>query len=286
MRNSVVVGGLPESGKTTFLAAFWHLVTERDIETVLQFHNLETGSQAYLNEIAAVWREARVQERTAVTGGEVVTMNLLASDGVSPLRLTVPDLPGEEFQQMWEDRICNNSVASNLSAGGLIFFIHSDTIRAPSWVVDEVALSKQLGLPIAQDQEVPWHARLSPTQVQVIGLLQLLREPPLDRGARKLAIVLSAWDKGQGEGLDPDEYLRTKLPMLHQYLTRNADGWDWRAYGLSAQGGDYDPSDRDKPKTPGAEALREMPSPSMRIRLVRGKVETHDLTEPVAWLTE
>jgi type IV secretory pathway ATPase VirB11/archaellum biosynthesis ATPase len=32
---SVVIIGLPESGKTTFLAALWHLITERDVETMV-----------------------------------------------------------------------------------------------------------------------------------------------------------------------------------------------------------------------------------------------------------
>jgi len=31
-KQSVVIIGLPESGKTTFLGALWHLVTAREIE--------------------------------------------------------------------------------------------------------------------------------------------------------------------------------------------------------------------------------------------------------------
>ena len=54
---AVVIIGLPESGKTTFLAALWHLITERDVETVLQFHTLRAGTTAHLNEIAARWRD-------------------------------------------------------------------------------------------------------------------------------------------------------------------------------------------------------------------------------------
>ena len=42
---SIVIIGLPESGKTTFLAALWHLITERDVDTVLRLpHAVRGGS--------------------------------------------------------------------------------------------------------------------------------------------------------------------------------------------------------------------------------------------------
>ena len=82
---SVVIIGLPESGKTTFLGALWHLVTAREIDTVLRFHNLRSGDVGHLNAIAARWREARVQERTAV-GSSASTCSIgvmLPSAGLS-----------------------------------------------------------------------------------------------------------------------------------------------------------------------------------------------------------
>ncbi len=51
---SVVIIGLPASGKTTFLAALWHLVTARDVDTVLRFGTLRVGDAAHLNAIARV----------------------------------------------------------------------------------------------------------------------------------------------------------------------------------------------------------------------------------------
>lgn len=282
---SVVIIGLPESGKTTFLGALWHLVIERDIETALRFHNLRSGDVTHLNAIAARWRDARVQERTAVGGNKLVSMNLLDSAN-TPVRVTFPDVAGEAYRRMWEERACDPDVAEILQAGGILFFIHADTIRPPQWVVDETELCKRLGLPVPEGQEVPWHPRLAPTQVQAIGLLQLLRKPPLDIGPRRLAIMLSAWDKVADEGLEPYAYLKAKLPMLGQYLERAADGWDWRVYGLSAQGGEYDSTKEGAPPSEEAEALRNLDQASKRIRLIAGATETHDVTEPLAWLME
>ena len=285
IERSVVIIGLPESGKTTFLGALWHLVTAREIETVLRFHNLRSGNVAHLNAIATRWREARVQERTAVGGNKLVSINLLDQSGLA-VRVTFPDIAGEAYRRMWEERTCDLVVADVLRADGVLLLIHADTIRTPRWVVDDVELSRKLSLPVPQGEETPWHPRLAPTQVQIVALLQLLREPPLDVGPRRVAIMLSAWDLVAEEELNPQAFLTARLPLLGQYLRGKADGWDWRIYGLSAQGGAYDSTEEDVSPTAEAEALRNLDQPSARIRLVRGDAEIRDLTEPLAWLME
>ena len=282
---SVVIIGLPASGKPPFLGALWHLVTSREVDTVLRFHNLRSGEVAHLNAVAARWREARVQERTAVGGNKLVSMNLLDEVGTN-VRVTFPDVAGEAYRRMWEDRVCEADVAEMLRAGGAMLFIHANTVRAPKWIVDQTALSRILGLPPTEGTVVPWHPRFAPTQVQVVDLLQLMRKPPLDVGPRRLAVMLSAWDTVEEEGLGPDAFLNSKLPLLGQYLRRSADGWDWRVYGLSAQGGNYDSSAEVDDRSDEAEALRNLDQPSERIRLLYGGVETRDLTEPLAWLME
>lgn len=284
-KRSVVIIGLPASGKTTFLAALWHLITARDLNTSLRFGDLRAGDVSHLNAIAARWRDAKVQDRTAVTGNRLVSMNLLDRIGDS-LQVTFPDLPGEGYRRMWEDRDCEPETAAVLRTGGVLLFIHADTIRSPRWVVDEIALSRELGLEVPDGEVAPWHPRLAPTQVQLVDLLQLLRASPLDAGPRRLAVMLSAWDKASGEGLSPEVYLGDKLPLLAQYLRRGADGWTYRIYGLSAQGGDYDPIEEGGELLAEAEDLRNLDNASSRIKLVGPAPETHDLTEPLAWLIE
>lgn len=285
VERSIVVIGLPESGKTTFLAALWHLISQHEVKTVLSFDTLAGVKADHLNEIAARWREARIQDRTALGGKRLVSMNLKDGDGLA-VRVTFPDLPGEAFRRMWENRECEPEVEEFLRGRDVLFFVHSDTIQSPRWVVEEVSLTRELGLETVEDQAVRWHPSLAPTQVQLVDLLQLLRRPPLDTGTRRLAIMLSAWDKARDEGLEPEVYLKERLPLLNQYLQSRADGWYWRVYGLSAQGGDYDPTDADASPVPEADALRSLDSPSERIQLVEGGVQTNDLTRPLAWLME
>jgi hypothetical protein len=282
---SVVIIGLPGSGKTTFLAALWHLITERDLNTLLRFHTLINGDVTHLNEIAARWREAKVQERTAIGGSRMVSMNLLDTSDL-PVRVTFPDVPGEAYRRMWEERECESELARILKAGGIMLFIHSDAIVSPNWVVDEIKWSNALGLELEPGIEIPWHPKLAPTQVQLVDLLQLLRAEPLDVGPRKLAIMLSAWDKASSENLTPQTYLATKLPLLFQYLRSESDGWEYRIYGLSAQGCDYDSTEPESVPKAEAESARNLDQPSTRIKLIADRIETHDITEPLVWLME
>ena len=241
---SVVVLGLPGSGKTTFLAALWHLATERDIETKLKFGGLKTGDSGHLNGIARLWRDAVVQERTAISGNRQVSMNFVNVDG-KELRVTFPDVPGEAYQRMWEVRDCEAEVAKGLQATGVLLFIHSDTIDQPRWVVDETQLSEAMGVEMEEGGgDVGWRPDLAPTQVQLVDILQMMRCRPLDIGSRRVAVMLSAWDKVAEEGSCPEEFLITRLPLLAQHLRQPSNGWTARVYGLSAQGGDYDRCER------------------------------------------
>ncbi len=63
---------------------------------------------------------------------------------------------------------------------------------------------------------------------------------PLNVQIHRIAIVLSAWDKVEEEGQSPERFVGERLPLLKQYLDSGADGWQWKVYGVSAQGGDYE----------------------------------------------
>ena len=280
---SIVIIGLPESGKTTYLAALWHQITAGDVETKLRFRNLLAGNSKHLNSIAARWRNAIVQERTALTGNRRVSMNLFDTADQA-VCVTFPDVPGETYRGMWENRVCDSEIADILRNGNVLLFIHADTIQAPKWTVDEVAISAEAGVEKPDGPVEAWKPVHAPTQVQLVDLLQLLRLPPLDAGPRFLAVMLSAWDKAHEEGLEPESYFETKLPLLSQYLCSGGDDWNWRVYGLSAQGGEYDTGESDGQRVCEAEELRNLDRPSERIKLVGPKGDSHDLTAPLAWL--
>lgn len=278
---SVVVMGLPGSGKTTYLAALWHLVSEGEIDSKLQYVSLRAGNVDHLHEIATRWREARKQERTAQSGDKLVSM-ILQAEGAPPQTVTFPDVAGEAFSQMWEQRECDETIASWLKAPGVLLFVHVDKCAVPKWVIDEKLLLEDMGVEREEEEVVDWSPSLAPTQVQLTDLLQSMQSHPLDIGPRRIAIILSAWDKAAGRRLTPEQYLAKRMPLFSQFLDHGLDReWKVQIYGVSAQGGDYDDENSSLPE---AERLREVDLPSKRIRVAYAGGESHDLTEPLQWL--
>ena len=280
-KHSVVVMGLPGSGKTTFLAALWHLVSEREVPCKLTYVSLQTGNIEHLHEIATHWRAAKKQERTAQGGDKLVSM-ILKADGGEPQTVTFPDIAGEAFSQMWGLRECDERVSGWLEAPGVLLFIHADKVTVPKWVIEEKLLLEDLGIEPDVEEVIDWSPDVAPTQVQLFDLLQSMQTEPLDVGPRRLAIILSAWDKVAGRGLSPEEYLAKRMPLFDQFLKHGLDTrWERRIYGVSAQGGDYDD---DKTTLPDAERLRDIDVPSERISVVYAGGKSNDLTEPLQWL--
>ncbi len=281
---SVSIVGLPGSGKTTFLAALWHLLTEEDIDTELRLKDLHAGNNAYLTSIANRWRQALIQERTKQTGNQNIQINLTTRNRRQDLQVNFPDVAGETYRDMWEHRTCVPEIVDMLRSDSVLLFINADTIHKPRWVVDEADQMKRMGLELSEGEDVAWAPQMSPTQVQVVDLLQLLTERPFDMGSRNLAVLLSAWDRVEAEGLAPENYLEQHMPLLKQYLASTPEQWTWTVSGLSAQGGIYDDPKSPEVVSDEAERLRELDQPSKRIKLVNTDGETEDLTLPFVGL--
>jgi len=172
--------------------------------------------------------------------------------------------------------------------------VHWDT-GCPGFGVKVILLPsprsfQRLGQPPEATVSEKWHPKDAPTAVQIVEILQMVRCNALRSPARRLAIMLSAWDKVEAEGLDPEPFLARELPFLDQYLRQGAGGWEFRIYGLSAQGGDYEPELRegeeiDPDLKAKVDAIQKIEEASARIRLLSPSLST-DLTEPIAWLTE
>jgi hypothetical protein len=298
---SISIIGLPGSGKTTFLAALWELVNEARVAKALRFHSIGSNDQTYLRKILKVWRRATEQRRTRTTGITAVRMNL-QNDAGAVVQIEMPDAPGEDFRSMWEDRALGRVLGESLASGNIVLLLNGDQVKAPDWVTERSAQRRATGRQKADLLPRDWEPRFAPTQVQLVDLLQMISHAPVGGAGRKIAVMISAWDKAEGEGLTPHAFLISKLPLLAQYLEAGRDGWTSRVYGVSAQGGEYDGNEENaerrddeeaeaKPKAKlkkgrDADRLRDVDVPADRIRLVFGNQESKDLTEPLLWLMD
>lgn len=279
----ISIVGLPGSGKTTFLAALWHMVREAGSKTALTFEQLRDGNYAHLNELAKRWRQGKIQLRTQLAGMRTVSMRLKHGDG-RIVEVTFPDVPGEDFSRMWEKRDLDKGMVATMTAASILLLVNGDTIQLPAWVVERMALANALGVPVPElAEDANWTADLAPTQVKVVDLLQMLMSDELGIGERRLALVITAWDRVEGEELTPEELLASKLPLLDQYFRSGRDPWTWRVWGVSAQGGVYEDSEKDQ-RFAETDALRELGQASDRIKVVSDGETSTDITLPLEWL--
>jgi energy-coupling factor transporter ATP-binding protein EcfA2 len=272
--------GLPGSGKTTFLAALWHVLEDRSSATSLKLTRL-SGDRTYLNGITEDWRACSLVQRTPLQTEEMVVLHL-DGDGFGAFELTVPDLSGEAFEQQLADRrmsVHHDELVQQ--ATGVILFVHPD-VQKGTQLTQALQLEVALGGAGAQEGDgsdgntstvAPWSVEKLPTQVKLVELLQFV----LERAPRRVrvAVVVSAWDLADNFGA-PHDFLSREMPLLRQFLDSNREVLEHAVFGVSAQGGDIP---KDKTALLELDALK-------RVKVRQGDDVNHDITKPIAWLLE
>ncbi len=268
--------GLPGSGKTTFLAALWHVLSDGSGATSLKLTKL-SGDRAYLNQITKEWRECSQVLRTNLQAEQVVVLHL-DGEGFGTFDLSIPDLAGEAFKQQLSDRrISRRHDAFVQEATGVMLFLHPDIQKGIQLTVARRLEAELLGVHeevAGAGADNTWSPELLPTQAKLVELLQFL----LERTQRKLrvAVVVSAWDLVDKFGA-PHEFVARELPLLQQFLEVNDDLFEYSVFGVSAQGGDI---------TVAAEkqTLLELDDALKRIKVRQEQQTSQDITKPIAWL--
>src|SRR5690606_21208825 len=67
--------GLPGAGKTTYLAALWHVIESEDVDSALRLAHLH-GEHGYLNSIRGKWLDVQHLDRTKTHDQNIVRMLL------------------------------------------------------------------------------------------------------------------------------------------------------------------------------------------------------------------
>lgn len=264
--------GLPRSGKTTFLAALWHLVNSGEVTATWTLDKLD-GDNLYLEHIVSAWRRGQEVPRTGMRAECTVTIHLAENRTRRLFALVFPDLSGETFDVQCELRRCKPSYVEQLeTGGGVLLFVNADRHT------DGLTLLDIGELAVGEAGELKgWSPTMVPEQVRLVELLQFVGRPPFRRRRRRMAVVISGWDVLLDPVPTPEQWLSRERPLLAQYLESNSDLWLTRVFGVSAQGGDLnDPRKR--------AALIDM-TPSTRIQCVGPDVNgPHDLLCPLRWI--
>lgn len=287
---NLLLCGLPNSGKSTFVAAISYLLEHGESITEISYNGPAQDTK-YIQRLSELWASCEEIGRTQVQGKEDVKLNLSLSG--ENFTLDMPDLDGEKWRDLWVKRHCDAEISDlSIDASGILFFININKITPPlsiqtvkdslNAVLEEEPSDKNASLDASSESElvsvqpVEWEAEGASTQSILVDLLQSLSGKDMSQNIKPLAVILSAWDDAE-EGLKPLEVLNRELPLLAQYLNSGLDFPEWSVFGVSAQGGNV-----------ADEAVKQellaKEDPSERIIVECESQRDNDLSRPLSWL--
>ena len=245
-RCSQLLVGLPDTGKSTFLAALYHQVEGGDIKGSLVLERLGSDIE-YLNRIREDWLKCEKISRATGVKSKKGTM-LLRDPNTSLLsEVTIPDLLGEIFDHQFEERRWTHEFEEMvISCNGLVVFIHPDkvtpvrSIMEANVVVEMVEEKDSLNAPL-----VTWTAKGAATQIKLVDILRFILDGTAEDKVIPVAIVISAWDRvlslpKELQAETPKDWVEKETAFVEPVLgfkLREVLFVDY--FGISAQGGDY-----------------------------------------------
>jgi len=273
LQHSII--GLPGSGKTTFLAALWHLLDAGEVSSKFVLDKL-VGDHTHLNMIVDAWRRCEEVPRTSMAAEAKVSIHVREVATGRTAVLHFPDLSGESFERQLSTRLCTTEYVEGFEgSGGILLFVTADRSSDGMAILDVSALVSGEVVVEQVEEHREWAPEMVSTQVNLVELLQFLQHFPFRRGVRRVAVVISAWDVVETPSLEPTHWLERELPLLYQFLISNPRSFEFRVYGVSAQGGDVKSDHKSE---------LVMKTPSTRISCIGPETDPHDLTSPIVWL--
>ncbi len=294
--------GLPESGKTSFVAALWHLIRQTSVPCPLQLVRVQDEAK-YLYDIEKQWLNFQPMPHTETRTIEPILLVLQDQNGQT-MEIAFPDVNGETFRTLWADRVWGEAIAPRVvEADGLLVFIHPSQAERPRAHVETNSLLTKLGngrgpspvkAPTTEKIEkiIPYDPQMAATQAQIVDWLQNFRIMQPTRPANqplRVGLIISAWDLAEKameesrEWLPPKVWLSRKFPLLWQFVRANRAWLEFQVWGLSAYGGDV-ANDKDLKR------LQRETRPAKRIVVVEGDAvkdqTSHDITSPLRWATQ
>lgn len=275
-RQRYVFVGLPATGKTTYLVALYDAVKDSPASK-LRVEKIFEGGRHYIEARRQEWLQCRPLTRTPQTPEQIdLTLREVGTSTVH--MISIPDIDGEAFRGLVDEHEIRSDIKQLVSdAEGVLFFVNPSKVEENP-AIDELGYEPADSGSSAAESEPVWKPEYASPQVKFVVILQLLREWTT-RDRLRIGLVVSALDvlDGGPDENKPAQYLKSRLPLLSQYLKSNSDFFEWATFGVSGQGGDYKKDEQ---------RLLEHASAADRVRVVVNdeQAPTQDITAPLRWL--
>jgi hypothetical protein len=273
----LLIVGLPEAGKSSFIHAVDELLQDPPTEDALRSYGY-AKDRTYLERDKGNFRAGKKLVHTERNLQEAPPELWFQDPKTLRMgKLFIPDLRGETFQDQWRDRKWTRSFRGDLKKiNGALIFVRADMPASNQELLGHMAAMRS---PNSQTRP-PFDPRKASPQVQLVDVLQFIATKGGITLPLKTTVLISAWDTVEKpsnlQPKIPDAFLAREWSLLDQYLHANPETFETRIFGVSALGGT---------EAELMDGLNRLP-PQERVKLVEGTTASKDLTRPLRWLLE
>lgn len=231
MNNNVLIIGLPDSGKTTFLAQLYVRIKKRKGKLRLSKNTDELNIKAIESAVNAL---ANGNATTTTSADDNLEVVLPVTLGDLEFKLVCPDYGGEQIRNIGDLLEVNPEMQKRTkSSDQWLFFIRPGEIF-PAYDLSlatyqdlQVGRDKELAIPELSHQSRLIEILQALIHFKGTGIKNLIVNP-------RLFIVLTCWDELNTE-TTPEQIILEKLPLLYDLICTNWGKHEFSFLGLSSQ---------------------------------------------------
>lgn len=270
MSKKCLIAGIPESGKSTYIAALWYSVTSYSDCSLIASDNLPENTD-YLDKLKSSWLSLE-KIRTSKDVTDKIEFNLKAKDTEDEFTVIVPDFKGETFFHVLEGE-SDSGLQQWLKDTDSVILMMKDFEFVKFNIIEEEQATEETDENNTESQDILKNFRISSTSGVAKNLL-LLKYLKANMDIKKLIVCVTAWDQTKSEESSLD-YVKRSSPGLYQYIEHSFESVEF--YGLSAQGGAY-PEDNN---ADSKNYLLDKTRKEERAYVMEGNKRVYDVTLPL-----
>jgi len=313
--------GLPNSGKSSFIGAFWHVVDSGEIEDSYTV-DVQPNDREYLNELRDSFLGCKAPERTKTEFVKQIDLDVKDNSTGNKATFTFPDLSGETFESQFEYRkITKTYLADIEECDSIILFVNPEFLKKPNLITDADAMLDESEGGISQEEAevvqnievkeeanlntnqsvdeasgqaeasdlkndvkeiIEWTPKMCQSQVMLVDLLQIIENKLIK--PCKISIVISAWDLilEIPEIVEPRKTPKEWLATNLPLLNQYLTA-NFESYTFKVFGISAQGAAYSKLKN-GNKKLLSFAKQSERIKVQDGESINNDITIPFKWL--
>ena len=264
-----LVVGLQDTGKSSYMAAFWVIERAGTSGHQLTFNKRPDNTQ-YLDSIGNNWLEQEPVNRSSNLQMEL-EFSLKHRDTGSIIELAIPDFKGERYKLILQNEEPSEIEKWLKECDRILFFLPTENEKKfnEELGVEPRENSERKPTPTFNVDEIePW--------IQNVELLKYIREK---KGDIKIAFCISKWDLMMAKNMTVQKWIEKGHLIFYTYVKHHFSNVKY--FGISAQGLNYEQRGELT-----EDVVSELTDAGKRAYISSGTDKDYDITKPLAWLLE